>query len=591
MTVAIDELGDALAAYSDVVKLHVPERGLLPLEPEDPYLRPCSCAACRRAPHCAQPQKQHGHVLPTLEAALATFAGVYPRGFGALALAELERSAVIITDHLIDHCVVLFQQTAHATSDIVGKLELTTFELIFELVGSPVTLPPAPVIADIAAASETQARAAVADWRTHLRRYKRWRVSVHRNQLVNRYKAPEVVPVIADALAAIGAISIAVGCTAGPEVDLANYEVEVVAYFSDGADKLKAAADTNGRAALMGRPELLFLGVQSDATRCRPVTMHVAKGAIRSRADDTVSFCVAHRALDHLIADGAGAVDGRASPINVLDPMCGVGTYLLAFRWLLAHRPLPPGRFGAVHLTGVDSDSEAVRFFTDNAAAGAAARGAPLTAMIGSSIRLPLRDASVDLVLVDPPWGMRHQTHAYVKHYFPRWAREWARVLRPGGVAIVVTICKKVFEEQVMSPLVRKGLLVLESATQFDNKGWTVCRLYVVRKPLIPVCSGLDGPSGGGGCGGNVEGPAVAISKGSTAGEAKDGAANCASVGTKLVATTVAEPPAECGVHSGASASSSKTGGVRTTEDPSFVGVDAKLTSPTMPAQPEATPS
>ena len=61
---------------------------------------------------------------------------------------------------------------------------------------------------------------------------------------------------------------------------------------------------------------------------------------------------------------------------------------------------------------------------------------------------------------------------------------EWARVLKPGGVALVITICKKVLEDNVLPGL--RGQLVLEEARQFDNKGWTVCRMYTVRKPLHP---------------------------------------------------------------------------------------------------------
>merc|ERR1712032_1276517 len=62
------------------------------------------------------------------------------------------------------------------------------------------------------------------------------------------------------------------------------------------------------------------------------------------------------------------------------------------------------------------------------------------------------------------------------------WTREWARVLKPGGVAVVVTITTQLFETQVLAPFEKKGLLRLEDSVQFDNKGWTQCRLYTVRR-------------------------------------------------------------------------------------------------------------
>jgi len=160
--------------------------------------------------------------------------------------------------------------------------------------------------------------------------------------------------------------------------------------------------------------------------------------------------------------------------------MCGVGTYLLAMRWVLAHRAhlALPG----AELLGVDSDAESAGLLQLNA--GRTVGVWPLAVLQGSSTALPLRDSSADLIIVDPPWGQRHSSHYYVKKSFPRWAREWARVLKPGGSAVVVTICKRVFEENVLPPLQNLGLLELVESAQFDNKGWTVCRLYVVRKPL-----------------------------------------------------------------------------------------------------------
>eukprot|EP00435_Cladocopium_sp_Y103_P013159 s691_g3.t1 len=50
-----------------------------------------------------------------------------------------------------------------------------------------------------------------------------------------------------------------------------------------------------------------------------------------------------------------------------------------------------------------------------------------------SNRSLPLKSDFFDLIVVDPPWGQRHSSHAYVKHHLYAWAREWARLLKPGG--------------------------------------------------------------------------------------------------------------------------------------------------------------
>jgi len=413
-------------------------------------------------------------------ASTPTLVGIYPRGLSFLALAELARAEATVVEHLEAFCVVLFRPPPPAPGAVVQVLELSTFELIFESVGGAVPLPPEPSLAEIGAAAESQIREHARLWREHLCPFRKWRLSVHRDHLVQRYKSPVVVPVLGDGLAAVGAISLAEGCQAGPEVDLTGFEVEVVAYLSDGIDKLLAANDTKARASLGGGSELLLLGVRSASLLCRPVALEVQKGALRSRADDTVALCVAQRAADLLVAPGLGGSSGAAGArCVVLDPMCGVGTYLLALRWVLAQRRVD-GQRGA-ELIGVDLDSEALSHVRTNL--GPEGGSHPFTIIHGSSVALPLRSDSVDLIVADPPWGQRHSSHTYVKQHFPRWAREWARVLRPGGAAVVVTICKKVFEDRVLPPLQKAGLLELEEAVVFDNKGWTVCRMYVVRKP------------------------------------------------------------------------------------------------------------
>eukprot|EP00439_Symbiodinium_sp_Y106_P069590 s472_g12.t1 len=51
-------------------------------------------------------------------------------------------------------------------------------------------------------------------------------------------------------------------------------------------------------------------------------------------------------------------------------------------------------------------------------------------------------------------------------------------------VALVVTICTKHFENQVLQFMQKEGRLILEDDTPFDNKGWTQCKVYILRKPL-----------------------------------------------------------------------------------------------------------
>ena len=105
-----------------------------------------------------------------------------------------------------------------------------------------------------------------------------------------------------------------------------------------------------------------------------------------------------------------------------LDPMCGAGTILLE-----------RGRVGRSRLVlGGDVSLEAVM-----AARGNVRRGAALACW--DARRLPLRDACVDAIAVNPPYGRAIEAAGGVGPLYRAVAAECARVLRPGGRCVVLT--------------------------------------------------------------------------------------------------------------------------------------------------------
>jgi tRNA G10 N-methylase Trm11 len=52
---------------------------------------------------------------------------------------------------------------------------------------------------------------------------------------------------------------------------------------------------------------------------------------------------------------------------------------------------------------------------------------------------LPVRDASVDVLVCDLPFGKQHGTVEGNKELYPRVLSEAARVVRPGGRAVLLT--------------------------------------------------------------------------------------------------------------------------------------------------------
>jgi 23S rRNA G2445 N2-methylase RlmL len=117
----------------------------------------------------------------------------------------------------------------------------------------------------------------------------------------------------------------------------------------------------------------------------------------------------------------------RPGPEDVfVDPMCGAGTVLAEY--LAAGRgPRPPA-------WGGDIDQAAVRAAAANLSRLGAAR-----LLRWDATRLPLPDGSADRVVSNPPFGKQLGDPAGIRPLYRRALREYDRVLRPGGRAVLLS--------------------------------------------------------------------------------------------------------------------------------------------------------
>ena len=155
--------------------------------------------------------------------------------------------------------------------------------------------------------------------------------------------------------------------------------------------------------------------------------------------------------LDACVAAAAWRWVGTPADQRVVNLMCGGGT-------LLAERAaLGP----AAALVGVDLDADALEAAAANlAAAGLAVDGdlgpAPARAPVRarSTVRLRLADATAtdlpdaafDVLVADPPWGDAVGAADDLPDLYAGLLREGARLVRPGGTAVVVTHALRAFE-------------------------------------------------------------------------------------------------------------------------------------------------
>jgi len=113
----------------------------------------------------------------------------------------------------------------------------------------------------------------------------------------------------------------------------------------------------------------------------------------------------------------------------VLDPMCGVGTILAEH---LVVREGFPGDIGSAW--GGDVEFAAAHSAEINLRR---LGGASLAQWDGT--RLPLDAASVDRVISNPPFGKQLSSPEAIEPLYQSMVREYDRVLRPGGRAVLLT--------------------------------------------------------------------------------------------------------------------------------------------------------
>src|SRR5580658_2277107 len=152
----------------------------------------------------------------------------------------------------------------------------------------------------------------------------------------------------------------------------------------------------------------------------------------------------------------------------VLDPFCGAGTVLIERAHL--------GRYAM--LLGSDRDIGAL----EAARANIGPRYQPIRIEHWDATRLPLEESSVDKIVTNLPWGMRYGSHGENRRLYPRWLAEFARVLKPGGLAVILTA-----EWRLMRDAEPRGALRTSKVMRVSVLG-APAAIYVLRKeyPLRP---------------------------------------------------------------------------------------------------------
>ena len=175
-------------------------------------------------------------------------------------------------------------------------------------------------------------------------------------------------------------------------------------------------------------------------------------------------YKTAHRPAS-LRASSAAALAWLSQPREndvVLDPFCGAGTILIERAHL--------GRYAM--LLGSDRDQAALAAARINVGA----RFKPIQLENWDAGAIPLGDVSVNKIVTNLPWGLRYGSHGENRKLYPRWIREFTRVLKSGGVMVMLTA-----EWRLMRELERTGKIAPSRIIRVSVLGRPAA-IYVCRK-------------------------------------------------------------------------------------------------------------
>lgn len=147
----------------------------------------------------------------------------------------------------------------------------------------------------------------------------------------------------------------------------------------------------------------------------------------------------------------------------VADPMCGAGTLLVE------REGYEPG----ARLLGGDLFAEKLALTAQNLQAFAV----PASLVQADAARLPLASGSLDKVLCNLPWGRIVASPQINRRLYPRFLRELARCLRPGGLAVLLTS-----ERSLMARCLQPELPLRTVTAQLLSVGGLKPTLYQLRR-------------------------------------------------------------------------------------------------------------
>ena len=204
-------------------------------------------------------------------------------------------------------------------------------------------------------------------------------------------------------------------------------------------------ADVEFWATMLGGEFILAIRLSGNEMRQRTYKVAHLAGSLRPSVAASLAWLTEPTAED-----------------TVLDPFCGTGTVLIERAHLGRYRML----FGS------DNDPMALRAAGENIGP----RYKPLELHPWDATAIPLEAASVDKIVTNLPWGMRHGSHSENRQTYPQVINKFKRLVRPGGMIVMLTA-----ETRLMGDLMARGVFRAEHVIRITVLG-APAAIYVCRQ-------------------------------------------------------------------------------------------------------------